>query len=232
MTPNLTGSQASCGSAGVRRGYSSSTCRSKRQGAEMCRRMIFAAVAAAVLVTAGCSPSDRPAPDQGETGRVRAPNPAVNKPLQTLGSNVELGPISLLNVFVMPPATDQYQAGQDAVVRLTLVNRGTEPDALTGVSSELAGSASIHWDRGCDGTAEQVDRLPITAGGLVPAPTGTRDFRHSPYYVELHGLRHDVAGTNLAITFTFEHAGTATVSAKVRPRSPAADVFAPLACRS
>ena len=191
-------------------------------------KVVATVLVIAGLAVSGCTAGDRPATGQGVTDRVPPPAPAVNKPLETMGTNVELGPMSVLNVFVVPPRSEHYQAGQDAEVRLTLVNHGAE-DALTGVSSPFSRSASIHWDRGCDGTAEAVDRLPVTEEGLVPRPTAAPEFRHSAYYVSLEDLKQEVLGTTIPVKFTFAHAGTVTVSAKVQPPERA-DVVAPLAC--
>ncbi|WP_410653768.1 hypothetical protein [Amycolatopsis sp. cmx-4-54] len=136
-------------------------------------------ILASTLILASCASSDRPAPHQSTTLLPPAPRPAVNKPLQTLGFSAELGPMSILNAYVMPPPAGQFRTGQDATVRLTLVNNGREDDALTEVVSPVARSAAIHWDRACDGVAEQVDRLPILARGLVPAPAAAPKYRHS-----------------------------------------------------
>ncbi|OLZ47159.1 copper chaperone PCu(A)C [Amycolatopsis keratiniphila] len=191
---------------------------------------IIAVLITAALTTGACASSDRPAPGQDTAHLPPAPEPAVDKPLQTLGSNLELGPMSVLNVYVMPPPEGHYQAGQDAVVRLTLVNNSRTDDALTAVSSPLARTAAIHWDRGCDGTAEQVDRLPVTARGLVPAPADALEYRHSPYHLELRDLTKDVLGMTLPITVTFAQAGTATVQAKIRPQGEPHERYADLAC--
>lgn len=190
-----------------------------------------AATAAALvcLPLAACSPGDRPAANQ-PTSLPRAPAPAPDVPVQSMGTDVELGPLSLLDVAVAPPDTDRHRAGENARINLTLVNRGDAEDTLTGVSSPAAAHAAIHFDRACDGTAERVGRLPITASGSVPLPPGAPRHRHGPYYLELVGLTRDLQPTTVPITFTFEHAGTVTVAAIVRPHDPGATAPALFAC--
>lgn len=82
-------------------------------------RRLGGLTATIALVLSGCASSDRPAPGQRPPHPPPAPLTGVNKPLQTLGSTMRLGPMSVLNVYPVPPRTEHYEAGQDAVVRLT-----------------------------------------------------------------------------------------------------------------
>lgn len=191
------------------------------------RAVAFAAMLCGMLVaSAGCGP---PGP-QTEQGALR-----------TLGSNTRVGQIKLRNVYVVAPQDSQYQPGQRARVRLTLLNEGSRRDALIKVTSEVASATSLHWDRSCDGEAERVDRIVITPYGLVPqnplasgsAPasrdTPRREVLHQPYYVQITVNDTIRRGTTVPITFTFERAGTATVEVLVQSSHPA-DERAKLAC--
>lgn len=157
------------------------------------------------------------------------PAPEPDAPLNAMGSSGGAGPISLRNVYVLGAPDGRYTAGEDARVRLTLINDGSKDDALVKVTSEAASAASLHWDRACDGTAESVDRIEIVAGGLVPqdplrtstttAPSDTqKPAQHQPYYIKLTVDEEILKGTTVPITFTFEHAGTVTVEAIVQSR--------------
>ncbi|MFI5615226.1 copper chaperone PCu(A)C [Amycolatopsis sp. NPDC051903] len=140
--------------------------------------------------------------------------------------------LSLLNVYLPPPPeSDRYRVGDTARVRLTLVNRGPTADALVAVASPIVNKAAVHWDRGCDGIAEEVGRLPVTASGGVPVPPGASQYRHGPYYVQLTALlREALAGTTLPVSFTFERAGTVSVAAKVQSFEPGEAAPAPWDC--
>lgn len=138
--------------------------------------------------------------------------------------------MSLRNVYVVGAPDGRYVAGEDARVRLTLINTGRRDDALVKVTSKAASVASLHWDRACDGTAESVDRITVVAGGQVPQdplrPSGTgaaaadiqQPARHQPYYIKVTIDEEVLKGTTVPITFTFEHAGTVTVDTIVQSR--------------
>lgn len=155
--------------------------------------------------------------------------PEPDPPLNTLGSSGRVGQMSLHNVYVLGAADGRYVAGERARVRLTLVNDGNHDDALVKVTSAAASAARMHWDKGCDGTAESVQRITVAASGLVPqaplpasqaqATTGTeRSALHQPYYVTLVAGEEIRRGTTVPITFTFERAGTVTIEAMVQSR--------------
>jgi copper(I)-binding protein len=158
-----------------------------------------------LLAVAGCGEGPRPNDDLG-----------------TLGDNGRSGQVQVLNVHLQPPADDRYTAGDDVVVRFTMVNNGDEVDRLTGVSAADAREAVLHWDAGCDGTAEPVSDIPLPGGttGFDVGPPEER--RHKPYYVTLRDITElTIAGTTTDMTFTFAEAGEITVDAMVaidRPR--------------
>lgn len=70
----------------------------------------------------------------------------------------------------------------------------------------------------------------MTALGLVPVPPNAPDHRHNAYQLKLTGLTQDVLAMTVPLTFTFAKAGTATISAKIRPHGERDDVFAESAC--
>ncbi|MEU4248415.1 copper chaperone PCu(A)C [Amycolatopsis sp. NPDC026612] len=156
--------------------------------------------------------------------------PAPNVPAGTLGTNVEFGQLSLLNVYLLPSPDGDYRKGEAARVRFTLVNRGSTDEALTTVDSTAATAVTLHWDRACDGTAEQASHLPLPARNGVPVVPGASGNRRGPYYAEMTGLDRTVVATTLPVTFTFAHAGTVTVQAKVRHPMDGHDAPGPLEC--
>ncbi|OLZ58098.1 copper chaperone PCu(A)C [Amycolatopsis keratiniphila] len=129
----------------------------------------------------------------------------------TLGTNVDAGPILLRNVYVdVEPRPD----GDQATVRFTVFNEASHPEELTGVASSHAKRFVMHWDRACDGTAEEVGRLPLLSRGRVPGADTTDT--GSPYYVTMTDLTRPIReGTTVPVTFSFAKAGEIQVDALV-----------------
>ena len=162
--------------------------------------------------------------------------------MNSLGSTTRIGEISLHNVYVTGARDGRYAKGEKARIRLTLINRGKQRDALLKVTSKRAGSASMHWDRGCDGTAEKVEKIVVAPDtGLVPQdptsasatpptsePTRTGS-DHQPYFITLTAGTEIRNGTSVPITFTFRDAGTVTLETIVQSRHPE-DQQTELAC--
>jgi copper(I)-binding protein len=203
----------------------------KTGGRDRVRRRLPAAVGVVVVfAVSACSPSDRPAPgERPESPRPPIHAPAPNVPAGTLGTNVEFGQLSVLNVYLLPEPNGDYRTGEDARIRFTLVNRGSVEEALTAVGSPAAAAVTLHWDRPCDGTAEQVSRLPLPARNGVPVVPGASGIRHGPFCAEMTDLDRDVLATTLPVTFTFGHAGTVTVATKVH-HPTTGDAPGPLEC--
>jgi hypothetical protein len=125
-----------------------------------------------------------------------------------MGTNGEVGPILLRNVYLSASGEGGYEPGDDGLVRLWLFNESSVADALVAVRSREAKSARISWDRDCDGTFEIVDELPIRPNGTVPYGR--------PYAVELVNFTGEVhGGTTVPLTFTFRHAGETRLDAMV-----------------
>jgi copper(I)-binding protein len=131
----------------------------------------------------------------------------------TGGAYGQTGEVSVLDaqfVFDGPIAGDEvYRPGADAPLQLTIVNAGAAEDRLIEVSSPVATSARVTGD----------PRIPggqaLTAGYLEPvASVETRDAR--AIEITLVGLTEPVrAGLTYPVTFTFEDAGSLTLSLPV-----------------
>lgn len=111
-----------------------------------------------------------------------------------------------------------------AVVYLTVTDTGA-PDELTGVSTPVARSASLHKSHMVNGlmVMDPVAALPVTPGQpLILSPDG--------YHVMLDGLSQQLTvGEQFPLTLTFAHAGPITVTVTVQPMTytPPAAVPAP-----
>jgi copper(I)-binding protein len=145
-------------------------------------RLAAAALAAAAALLAGCG--------NQQAGATTQPT--------TSGANAQVGQVLLRDVQVTTGTTDP---NRDATVRLTLVNKAGQPDALTAVASDVAGRVEILADSGC---SRSTARLALPAGPSAQ------------YLIRLSDLRTGlVRGGNVPITFTFANAGTITVPAPV-----------------
>jgi periplasmic copper chaperone A len=99
---------------------------------------------------------------------------------------------------------------------------GTQPDRLTGVSTDAAKTAEVHESFTDNGVMKMrpVAGLPIPAGKTVSLTPGG-------YHVMLFDLKKPlVAGERFPLTLQFEHAAPITVNVEVRALgkgAPAAD---------
>ncbi len=140
------------------------------------------ALAVAVLATAslsGCGAGLRPQTYESRT----SPE----------SSNLELGPLSLRNVSVLPAEDGEpYEVGDDAEVVLTVTNSSPEADRLVSVSSTAAEDVVV-LDDGQPGRPE------------VPGSGSTGD----RITLEIQGLSEPVGpGEFVELTFRFEDNGT------------------------
>lgn len=142
-------------------------------------------------------------------------NPQRTPGAGTIGTNGEIGQVQLRSVR-LAQTEDAYQPGENAIVRLQMLNQSEQPDALVGARSPLAGQVRLRWDRACDGTDEVVSRIPLLADGTVPASPGQRE-DGTPYSLEIGGITETVRpGTTFPLTLVFERAGEVTIDAKVQ----------------
>ncbi|MEH1127165.1 copper chaperone PCu(A)C [Micromonospora sp. CPCC 206061] len=134
-----------------------------------------------------------------------------------MGANAEVGDIRLLSVYVEAPTAPAYPAGADARVWLTLLNQGTTPDALTGVTTPAADRVEIRWDQNCDGVYQAVPQLALQPTQPPRASTtGVPPF--DAYHLRVVGFQDPVlAGSAIELTFAFQKAGTVTVEVLVQP---------------
>jgi periplasmic copper chaperone A len=102
-------------------------------------------------------------------------------------------------------------AGRTGVVYLTITNTGAA-DSLTGVSSPVAATASVHETIDDHGVMKMrpVAALPVQSGKTVKlAPGG--------YHIMLETLKQPLqSGQTFPVTLTFANAGPVTTTATVR----------------
>jgi periplasmic copper chaperone A len=98
-------------------------------------------------------------------------------------------------------------------VYMTLDNKSSTADRLTGASSDVADKLKIHEmkvENGVMKMREIADGLPIPAGGSAVLKPGS-------YHVMLIGLKKPLSvGENLPLTLTFEKAGNISVTVPVQ----------------
>jgi periplasmic copper chaperone A len=98
-------------------------------------------------------------------------------------------------------------------VYMTLDNKTSTADRLTGASSDVADKLQIHQMTVVNGVMqmrELTDGLPIPAGGSVTLKPGS-------YHVMLVGLKKPLAaGETFPLTLTFEKAGNIPVTVQVQ----------------
>lgn len=133
----------------------------------------------------------------------------------TVGSNTDVGQMQIRNLH-LAATEDAYPPGSTAEARLHLINAAPRQDALVGARSPRAERVELRWDRACDGRAEPVGRIPITAHGTVPLAPG-QPKGAAPYHLEIIGITQPTRpGTTFPVTLTFAQAGEVTVDAKVQ----------------
>lgn len=123
----------------------------------------------------------------------------------TLGVGGRVGDIVVRDaafLFDRPVAGDTvYQAGEDAVLQLTIVNEGDRTDRLVAVSSPIARVGTITGD------ARIAGHQTLTAGYQAPLASATLPGTGAVRIV-LVGLRSPVsAGLRYPVVFDFERAG-------------------------
>ena len=102
------------------------------------------------------------------------------------------------------------EAAQTAAIYLTVT--AAEPDRLIAASTPAAETAELHQSRMQDGIMEM---RPVP-GGLAVLPGTPIHMAPGGYHLMLMGLKHPLhTGDSIAVTLTFEHAGTITAVAQV-----------------
>lgn len=148
----------------------------------------------------------------------------------TVGSNTDVGQVQIRNLHLAETEAG-YPPGSTAEARLHLINRAPRQDALLGARSPRAERVELRWDQACDGRAESVDRIPITARGVVPLAPGQPE-GSTPYHLEIIGITQPTRpGTTFPVTLTFAQAGEVTIDAKVQATRDG-DASPPRPCRA
>lgn len=92
---------------------------------------------------------------------------------------------------------------------LTIENKGTAPDKLIGVSSDVAGSVQVHEMSMTNGTM----KMRPVEGGLTIDPGKTVKLAPGGYHLMMTDLKNPLKqGDKLAMTLEFEKAGKVQVS--------------------
>lgn len=116
--------------------------------------------------------------------------------------------VMVMDAYARASATPAAKAG---AVYLTIMNHGSEPDRLIGITSEIARVAQIHETTEADGVAsmQPVDELEIAAHSeQALAPGGL--------HVMLFDLRKPLKeGSHFKITLQFERNGSVVVDVPV-----------------
>ncbi|MCZ2858276.1 copper chaperone PCu(A)C [Blastococcus sp. VKM Ac-2987] len=129
-----------------------------------------------------------------------------------VGAMAEVGDITLRAVAVnSPEGGGAYEAGDDATVRMAVVNSGNEDDTLTGVSGEGFDEAVMTpaGETASDSTAGSGElEIPARSTVFVGAEGGPE--------ITLSGLDEALTtGQSVELVLTFENAGEVTVGTPV-----------------
>ena len=120
--------------------------------------------------------------------------------------NADAGSIALRHIHLDAPDGTAHPRGATIALRLTIINMGQTHDALTRVSSPLAGQLVRQ-----DPTGVRTDQplgLPVNQAVRMQYPTDTT--------WSLQAIRADVfAGTSVPVTFHFANQGRFTVSVPI-----------------
>ena len=108
-------------------------------------------------------------------------------------------------------ARETPTATAPGVVYLTITDTGA-PDRLTGVTTPVTTSASLHESKTVNGIMQM---RPVS--GLPVAPNQPAHLQPDGYHIMLEGLKKKLsAGDSFPLTLTFEHAGPITTTVAVR----------------
>jgi copper(I)-binding protein len=129
-----------------------------------------------------------------------------------VGASARLDGITLRAVTLEHPGGGMYDAGDDAAVRMAIVNTGSESDTLVSIEGEGFADAEITGARpepSDGGSRGRPSEIEIPAGQTVYV--GEDDIE-----VTLNDLGEELGtGQQLELVLTFENAGEVTVMAPV-----------------
>ncbi len=107
-----------------------------------------------------------------------------------------------------------HQSGSNGVAYLTIQNKGSAPDRLLAVQTDVCAAAEIHR------TSMENERMvmkKIESGVEIPAGASVT-FKPRDFHIMLIGLKRSlVDGEEIALDLQFQHAGVVSVVSKVRP---------------
>lgn len=133
----------------------------------------------------------------------------------TATANPAVRTISIAHPYGHPTAAP----GIPGVGFLALTNTGQKADRLLTVSSPAAARVEIHQSRVVSGVMQM---RALTQGVALPAGK-TVSFAPGALHLMLFDLRAPlVAGEQVPMALTFEHAGTVMVQLQIEPREPPA----------
>ncbi|WP_406175870.1 copper chaperone PCu(A)C [Streptomyces sp. NBC_00996] len=151
---------------------------------------VITALLSAVAMLTGCSTSTRPSPSSSASAGAAVYDEPVLK---------------VTGAFIRQPPTADMAAGY-----LTITNTGRQPDKLTGVSSDIATSVSMHRTTAAN-QMEMVKSFTIPAGGTLTLRTGGN-------HLMLMGLqKKPTAGETVTLQLRFAASDTIAVQAPVKP---------------
>ena len=135
--------------------------------------------------------------------------------LGAAGAVAQDAPIRLEKPWVRrAPAMPDTKPGAESNAGgyVTIVNRGTAPDALVGATADVAQRVELHETRNMSGMMmmEPVPKVEVAAGARVELKPGS-------YHLMLIGLKRTLTpGQTIDLTLRFERAGALTTRATVR----------------
>lgn len=133
------------------------------------------------------------------------------------GNNVDQGTISLRNVHIGYPDSDEFvlEEGGRAELLFTAINEDqVTPDRLTGIETEAATEVVFEGTAAASGV--EIPALTSLTGGLPVGSIAEPDADSAYVEVVLEGLSDDVRpGLTVPMTFTFENAGDVVVDVPV-----------------
>jgi copper(I)-binding protein len=121
-----------------------------------------------------------------------------------VGAMGQVGDLTLRAVQLESPRGGSYDRGDDAELRMVIVNSGVEPDALVGISGE--GFAEVEFDTGSTASNDEIV-IPGDSSVVIGGDGAS---------VRLIDLDEDLStGEHLQLTFEFENAGEVTLPVTV-----------------
>lgn len=150
------------------------------------------------MVVAGCGSGP---------GAERSAEPTPPEQVGTVLGTAELGDLAITDAFVVEPANPAVAAAY-----LVVSNDGSGDDRLASVTTPVAAAVKPMRESGGDGTSRMVDLEEV----VVPGGEDVRFERGAAHLMLLQPEQLD-AGDTIALTLTFDQAGTVTIDLPVVP---------------